>query len=100
MGRETGTIDALGDRTTMTYLANGLSGQSQDANGNTTTPVYDSFNRGIEAGQINAVNSVIRTHTQASLDNLGRVTASQDADGFWSLAAYDSVGETTQTTDA
>ena len=65
-----------------------------------TTPVYDSYNRGITINTLNAVGSPVQNDGLSSLDNLGRVSAQRSADGWWTQEAFDSVGEVTQSTDS
>jgi YD repeat-containing protein len=114
MGRGTGTIDPLGDRATMTYLANDLAGQSQDANGNiTTTFNYDAVNRKVTTtdaltnvttvaydknGNQTTVTDPLNHTTTYAYDNANRQIAVTDANNHTTTTAYDANGNVTTVT--
>ena len=72
MGRETGTTDAVGDRTTMTYDASGLELTSSDANANQTSMIYDTYNRGLVVSTIQGVGTQAQTADLTTYDNAGQ----------------------------
>jgi RHS repeat-associated protein len=99
-GDVTSITDAMGDKTTMTYYADGLIETLTAPNGNVVDPHGDyattyTYN---EAGQVlTAVTGLPSTVTN-TYDNRGDLTSTTDGDGRTTAYAYDVLGRVITTT--
>ncbi len=92
-GHRTSTTDALGDRTTSTYLANGLLQSVTDPRGNRTTYAYDTLRR------LTAVTDALSEVTTTAYDANGFRQATTDPLGHTTTALHDVMGRVTGTID-
>ncbi|MFL5242523.1 MAG: SBBP repeat-containing protein [Gemmataceae bacterium] len=100
MGRLVNTVDAVGDKTTSTYNAAGLQLTQQDPLGHQTSLIYDSFQRGLVATTLAAVGTAVPQSALSSFDAAGNISASRNANGWWTNTAFDPTGRPNQSTNA
>jgi YD repeat-containing protein len=98
MSRLTKQTNALGGVSSMTYNTAGLLLSRTDALGRLSEVAYDGYSRGLVAAALAAVGTQAQADVLNSFDAAGEVTATRDADGWWSQLGYDPVGRPTQTT--
>jgi RHS repeat-associated protein len=100
MSRLLQETDALSDVTSYTYDVAGLPLTTTDALGRLASTVYDAAKRGLPATQRAGVGTQAQASTLTSYDLAGEVSATRNADGWWSYLGYDPAGRPNQTTDA